>query len=286
MEGKGIHYAAATYDLFSSDEYRLLARLMEPCKSSDPSAAETYNMAMEEYNRVTHYCAGPHSKLECTQWGASGGVSENTGGTPFNNIAHFQNFKAEVEKALSDPNYSADLGPVKSGAPADPAERTCEAGVKDIEKEYKASAANIPRDSVVVQSEAAMWRMAKLMALVEAKCPQSKQYRREVEGLRGMYASTQKTCDALASAPPCKPRLPGKQAVPVPSQAAKPLPPLRDTPAPDCKAQSGANFRHCLQVACEKQKGTLRGKECFTCDYPTGAWTKCPRGSDGVDTAK
>lgn len=282
MQDKKISQAAATYDLFLRDINWYGAKVLEPCIGISAEAARLYKDGMDQYNRSRQYCAGPHPKYECTQWGASGGISDN-GGNPFNNPAWYAAWKAEVDKALSDPNYSAELGSVTGSGAVNAADAACATSLKSLENQFAAARRDIPTNSVVVLSEASMWLAAESIGKIKAQCPQSEKYSAEVGRLQSQYRDLKRACDASASRT-CAPRLPGKEPAPAPQAVAAPLPPLQGKPPASCDSQGGANFRKCMQEACAKQEGTLRGSTCLTCDFPSGAWTRCPPGSGGVSS--
>jgi hypothetical protein len=101
--------SGATYDLFMADFYMLGARLMQPCISFDAKAKHNYDGAMTRYQAIKTYCSGQHSSIECSPWGVSGDQYAQA------NQRFLQGWTTETEKALSDPNYSAELGPARSG---------------------------------------------------------------------------------------------------------------------------------------------------------------------------
>lgn len=277
-----IMQAGATYDLFMKDVQWHFAKIFEPCTGSSTEAARAYKASMDEYNKISQYCAGAHPKYTCTQWGASGGISDN-GGNPYNNPAYYAVFKAEVDKALSDPNYSADLGTVTGSGAVNVADAACAASLKTIENQYSAAQRGIPANSVVVLSEANMWRIAKSIEAIKTQCPQSERYKAEVASIQSSYAEVKRVCDATASSPPCKPRLPGKEPAPAP-QVATALPPLQAKPPASCESQSGANWKRCLQEACAKLNGEFSGNSCVSCYWGGGGWNRCPPGSGGVNS--
>jgi hypothetical protein len=100
LVARGVTNYASSYDLFLRDYNLMGAKLYQPCVESDPKAADIYRRAMAEYDRINQYCAGPHESYQCTQWGT---------GEPDSNRNWYAVFSAEANKALSNPNYSADL---------------------------------------------------------------------------------------------------------------------------------------------------------------------------------
>lgn len=285
MYNNNINHAGATYDLFIKDINWGTAKLFEPCIRSSEGAASIYKRAMDEYNKINAYCSRPHEQYECNQWGAYGGVSDN-GGNPYNNIQYYKNWKAEIDKALSNPNYSAELGPVRGPGGDDPADIKCFNSMKSIQREFERAKQKIPSDSVVVLSEATMWMIAQSVDKVNKQCPKSRRYVDESRSLQKTYQDTKRTCDAMASNPPCKPRLPGKAPVPVPQVSGKPLPPLKDAPEEQCGKPPSPNAIKCLEKKCAKQDGeiTVDKKGCAHCNTTHIGiyWFVCPDGMGGV----
>lgn len=282
MEDRKIRYAAATNDLFLRDIHFYSAKVMEPCVGSSADAARAHETSMESYNKVLQSCAAAHHRTECTQWGSGGGVSDN-GGNPYNNPAYYASWKGEVDKALSDPSYSAELGSIGGSATANAGDASCASILKVVEHQADAAKKDIPPGSVVVLSEANMWRAARSIEKIKEYCPQSERYQSEMANLESQYRDLKRACDASASRT-CEARLPSKEAAPVRQVVAAPLPPLQKNDAPSCDAQVGANFRACIQQACARAEGTLRGSSCLTCATPGGEWTRCQRGSGGVNS--
>ncbi len=269
---RNIEIYGMTNDSFIKDTQWFYTKLFEPCIGSSERAASLYKSAMDEYNKIRQYCASPHPSHECTQWGASGYTSHN--------MEWYQNWKAEVDRALSDPNYSAELGPVKVSGGGDPAEAACFVSLKTIERQYEAASANIPANSVVVLSEATMWKIAQFTAKVKAQCPQSRQYASEVASLLKTYQETKRACSASASNPPCVPRLPGKAPVYEPQTIEKPLPQLKDQPKVSCGKPPSASAIQCLKERCAPDELRPGADGCYFCGTrDTGRfWVVCPDG--------
>ncbi len=275
--------AHATYDLFMKDVHWYTAKIFELCAGSSADAAGRHKDEMESYNKVSQRCAGAHGKLECTRWGVSGGVSDN-GGNPFNNPAWYAIWKAEVDRALSNPEYSAELGSIKGSAAGTGADAACAAGLKKIESQYAAAKRDIPAKSIVVLSEANMWMAAKSIETINSQCPQSEKYKAEAGRLQSQYRDIKRACDASASAGACIARLPGKEPAPVP--VGNSLPPLRkESLKEDC---SGANWLQCRRKECKERQGTFSTdkKGCAWCIADAGNWSRCPAGSGGVSSGQ
>ncbi|MDP3512027.1 MAG: tripartite tricarboxylate transporter substrate binding protein [Sulfuritalea sp.] len=283
MQDSRLVMAAATYDLFMKDIHWYTAKIFEPCTGSNADAAGQYKDAMESYNKVSQYCARPHASYECTRWGPSGGVSDN-GGNPFNNPAWYAKWKSEVDQALSNPEYSAELGSIKGSGAGTGVDAACAAGLKKIKSQYAAAKHHIPAKSVVVLSEANMWMAARSIETIESQCPQSEKYKAEAGRLRSQYRDIKRACDASASAGACIARLPGKEPAPVPPGNS--LPPLRkESLKEDC---SGANWLQCRRKECKERQGTFSTdkKGCAWCIADAGNWTRCPAGSGGVSSGQ
>lgn len=288
-----IRQAGALYDLFLRDYNLDGAKVLEPCIGTSASAARTYKAAMDEANRITQYCSGPHDKrLECRQWG--NGASENQG-NPYDNRAWYTGWKADVDRALADPqNFSAELGTAAGANTAtasttDAAADRCAAKLKTVEASFNAAQPNIPKNSVVVLSEATMWMLTESINIIESTCPNSVSYRGLAAQFRQTLAQTKQVCDR-SSTRPCIAQLPGRAAAPPPPQAASPLKPLENKPPTSCEPSSstGLSFTSCAREACESGGGSfaIGSTGCAGCTRAGGSWTLCPKGSGGVNSAQ
>ncbi len=288
-----IRQAGALYDLFLRDYNLDGAKVLEPCIGTSASAARTYKAAMDEANRITQYCSGPHDKrLECRQWGD--GASENQG-NPYDNRAWYTGWKADVDRALADPqNFSAELGTAAGANTAtasttDAAADRCAAKLKSIEASFNAAQPSIPKNSVVVLSEATMWMLTESINIIESTCPNSVNYRGQAAQFRQTLAQTKQVCDR-SSTRPCIAQLPGRAPGPPPPQAASPLKPLENKPPASCEPSSstGLSFTSCAREACESGGGSfaIGSTGCAGCTRAGGSWTLCPKGSGGVNSAQ
>lgn len=282
MQDSKLMMAGATHDLFLKDIHWYTAKGFEPCVEGSAEAARIYKVAIESYNKVSQHCAGAHEKYECTRWGSSGGVSDN-GGNPFNNPAWYAKWKSEVDKALSNPDYSADLGPVSGSDAVNGPDAACAASLKKIEGQFEAAKHDIPAKSIVVLSEATMWMAERSIEAIKSQCPQSEKYRAQIGRLESQHRDIKRACDASASAGVCIARLPGKGK---PVQVGSSLPPLpKESVKEDC---SGPNWIQCRKKECKDRQGTFSmiKEGCVYCAADAGNWTRCPAGSSGVSSAQ
>lgn len=113
---KPIFRSTGTYDLVAIDMQHEVADIYKPCIGQSNDDARRYRQAMQQYTEAKRHCAGPHESFECLRWGPDNGVGIGTGGR-YDNQAYYRQWRAEVDKALSDPNYSADMGPIIGRAP-------------------------------------------------------------------------------------------------------------------------------------------------------------------------
>ncbi len=286
FRSRELYNGAATYDLFMQDIHSYMAKLFEPCKNTDEDSASAYAKAMGNFNDVREHCAGPHDEWECTQWGANGGKSYNQG-NPYDNYEYTRVWKEEVGKAISDPNYSAEYGPIRWAGKSSPADIACWKSLGEITKQYDAEKKNIPENSIVVLSEATMWKIAKSTELISAKCPNSSEYMPEISRMKHVYEGLQRACDATSTSPPCVPRLPGKPSVSPPVPVANTLPPLKGKSLEvACGLPPSPNAIKCLEEKCDKQEGklSLDKDSCAHCNTKNigNYWFVCPTGVGGA----
>ncbi len=105
LRGRGLEAYAATYDLFNIDMNEKWIQLYQGCVAYDETIRDYDDFTRDIVADAREHCAGPHNaRLECTQWGV---------GRPADNQRYYEAFVGEFNKAISDPTYSADLGPAK-----------------------------------------------------------------------------------------------------------------------------------------------------------------------------
>jgi hypothetical protein len=273
-------------DLWIRDFNWYSAKVFEPCIGTSPDSASAYQHAMKEYNRINNFCAGPHDEWECLQWGTSGGISDN-GGHPYNNPAYYAGWKADVDRALSDPDYSADLGTASGTGAVNTADAACAASLKSIKNQFDAAQKLIPENSVVVRSEAILWMITESVARIEAQCPQSTHYRAQSQQFVATREATQRACDGMSSRGACVARLPEREPVSASLQPTADKKPLPQAPQASCDEGGGANWLKCKREACSRMEGKLEtGKgACVTCYAPGGNANWCPTGS-GYNSAQ
>lgn len=199
LSARGVGHSGATYDLFMRDVQLLLAKIMEPCAGSDSSAARNYQLAMDEYNKINRYCAGPHESYVCRQWG-SGEVG---------NKNWFAGFSAEANKALSDPNYSVDLdGGIPPSILSNPPAGGCKVAYDRQEAEFEAINKRDPKSKAIVPGMQVVLYMTKeRMALLDRLCKGQPQYG-GYASQKQVFDTTLRTCRQIATdSGDCVPRL-------------------------------------------------------------------------------
>lgn len=282
----GLRHNPATYDLFQIEIQRHLADLYRPCMATSSKAREMYETGMRNYNEGKQHCAGAHAQHECLQWGVNGGVVKS--GDPahrYDNPASYALWKREVDKALADPNYSADLGPVRNrDTKRSPADIACGKIIDSAKSQFDTADRSIPQGSVVIRSEAVMWLMTQTMDAIRTKCPQSQEYRGLLGRYQTQYADVARVCEAMASAPPCQPRLPGKEPIKVQIAASTPPQKNNDSKQESCGTPTTANGVDCLAKKCAAQGGKWTGPSrkdgCYWCIIPGGNYSACPDGKN------
>lgn len=186
----------ASNDLFLKDVNFFAAKLVEPCRANDPDSANAHKRAMDEYNRIARVCAGPHDKLQCNQWG----FDTNYRGR---NQNWYSIWKAEVDKALSDPNYSADLdgGATNLRASTGGFSGDCKAAYDRQEAEFTPVVQRIQiTQSAVRQMQLTMGMMGKRLALLDQLCKGQPQYS-EYAPMKKQYDITMRNCRGVATNP-------------------------------------------------------------------------------------
>lgn len=182
----------ATYDLVLRDVQMLLAKIAQPCVNSDAEMADNYRSAMASVDQVNRRCAGSHHKIECTQWGFSNSEA---------NRSWFAVFSAEVNKALSDPNYSVDLDGGATQSVSSNASGDCQSAMQRQESEFQSIQQRISgTQSVVRQSQLLMAMLSMRMAVLDNSCKGQSRYA-EYADLQRQFDSTKRACQGMASNP-------------------------------------------------------------------------------------
>ena len=198
----------ATYDLAYLETQRLFAQVFQPCIGTDADAKRYYDQNMQNYTNGQQHCAGQHHQVECTQWGF---------GDQAMNQRSYEFTRAEVQRALSDPAYSRDMGTAKGegGAPSraqapPPTDKnqSCEAGLNKMNRDFDAINKRRPADAPLMATLQALLYMSKASAeFIDSNC-QGTPHAGEAQTYRNTYDQTMKTCQAMASSPSaCAPQL-------------------------------------------------------------------------------
>lgn len=178
--------------------YGRVVEIHQRCAASDSSSANRVRMAQEAIQAVRSRCA----QRRCEEWDPSSGAGDRQ---------WFSAFESQVRQALSNPNYSADLGPVAgavgpSGASVavsnESAQREqCRAELEGLGREMTAANARVPSESTVGRMELVLWYTAEAIRVIDQLCPTSTTYR----SVRATHVETQanvkRTCDQVATRP-------------------------------------------------------------------------------------
>lgn len=178
-------------------------------------------------------------------------------------------------------------GTAQVAASGEAAEQACSKSLDTINTSFSAASAKIPKDSVVVYSEAFMWQLNESIGVVEKQCPNSENYRRMVQQWRNTLAVTRQVCDGSSSRGPCVARLPVSETAvrPAPTQVAAQRP-LENKPPASCSDTSGANWLACQRQACAKVSGVLQvSGGCVACQAPGNSFNACLPGQ-GFNSAQ
>ncbi len=172
-----------------------------PCAASDPNAQAQLDRSQKEIDDVASACAnGTGNKCD--------GI-EDPSAQRWLDLA-----LAEANRATSDPNYSADYGPVHAtGQPGGGQlqqktvdEMACLAELDKVAARLDAVNRKHLKE-VVTLSEALMWATGKSMKILKAKCPQTLIFKEKYKEFKRTRSDAEQTCNQVATRK-CEPRLP------------------------------------------------------------------------------
>lgn len=198
------------------------AQVLERCPS-DPAAVEQARRARAEASRVRQACQRPHDADTCLQWG-SNMVTTAGGSVGQVNQQYYGVWRREYDRAMSDPNYSVELGRAGAGGQVltDNGAHQCLLNMQDLARRLRAANDSIPANETVTRAEALMWYAREARASIQATCPTAPEYQIEARTLQTAYTDTERACNQIATRT-CEPRLPGAQpARSAPAAATQP----------------------------------------------------------------
>lgn len=197
----------------NEDKIRLFAALHAPCAADEasrsPGMGKTSRAIVEGVDREleTHRQNCSRWDLDCTHYY----YDTHTGAQADSTRNYMQLYRREVETALSDPNYSADLEPVagqrqaaRSSQASDDA--ACEAKLDVIEGRV-AEAASGCGASATCNLQAAMWGLEQQVSTIERYCP-SEEFAARLLTAKTQLKNVTATCNQIQSGGGhCSPRL-------------------------------------------------------------------------------
>jgi hypothetical protein len=190
--------AFATYDLVARDVMVEEIKLVQPCIAYDNAMKSLNDALAQGISNINVYCAGPHARAECLPWGYAEDI----------NKPYFETIRRIVQKIVSDPEYSADLGtaytPGAGTAPSasaeSPEDKACAAELDRLGAALAQTNKTLGTD-VIRPLEISMGYSNASAAAIAARCPNSAKYKPQREMFLKSLADAKKTCDAMASRP-------------------------------------------------------------------------------------
>lgn len=212
LHASGYRYYAG-FSLENEELIRWFASLHAPCaadeSSQSPAKGESSKAIVDGVEKELEI-----HRQSCSRWGADCSrhyYDLNSGTYADSTRNYMQLYQSELRKALSDPNYSADLEPAKSSSPAPVAPRgagdaTCEAKLKEIDERIGAT---LPRcgESATCNLQAAMWGLDQQISTIGSNCPSGK-FASMLTSAREQLESVTTTCNQIQSGGRlCEPKL-------------------------------------------------------------------------------
>lgn len=194
--------------LENEEKIRFFAALHKQCAGDELSQSHTASKSSRSI------VEGIDKELEihrqnCSRWKldcSSHYYDQNTGVNADSTRNYMQLYKSEVNKALSDPNYSADLEPNSgNNSQASSSDSTCEAKFKTIDNQVGAATSNCGV-SATCNLQAAMWGLSQQISAIQSYCPSGK-FATQLSDARKQLESVTTTCNQVASGGRCEPKI-------------------------------------------------------------------------------
>lgn len=195
------------YAMENEEKVRLFASLHKQCagdeRSRSPAKNESSRSIVEDLDKEleVHRQNCSRSNSDCSRYYYdlhSGKEADSTRN-------YMQLYRSEVNKALSDPNYSADLEPASSNGQASSGDANCEAKLKSIDNQVAAALPSCGA-SASCNLQAAMWGLSQQISTIESNCPSGK-YASMLSDARKQLVSVTTTCGQIVSGGRCEPKL-------------------------------------------------------------------------------
>ncbi len=209
LESSGYRYYSG-FGLENEEKIRLSANLHKQCAGDERSRAYSISKSsrsiVEEMNKELEI-----HRQNCSKWNAdcSRYFYDLHPSNEADSTRNFmQLYRSEVNKALSDPNYSADLEPInanKGATSQSSGDATCEVKFKAIDSKVAAALPNCGA-SASCNLQAAMWGLSQQISTIESYCPSGK-FTGNLSDWRKQLESVTTTCNQIISGGRCEPKL-------------------------------------------------------------------------------
>jgi hypothetical protein len=269
--GWGNKYSYAQYvqyNVWARQAFVRLAQAIPDCTESD--VREQMDQLKNPREYCNEYAREHHAEsLDC-----------NSGRNLVGTAAQVEADMARLIREASAAKVKSTTNQKSSATSQTLEEKACQAEIGRLITRRNDNEKLLKAGEVVRLSELTMWFIRESVAVIDRTCPNSENYRKERATNLQQYKEVQRVCDASASSPPCRPRLPGKDPVPPPPQIVKPLPPLKDKPKEDCGKPPSASAIQCLKAKCAPDELRPGANGCYFCGTrDTGRfWSACPDG--------
>lgn len=201
------------YDLISIEMSKLSIKLFESCATNDKKSAKTAQNAKKQISEFSSYCDDT-----CNKWiGWDSGSDEAVSTQKFYDL-----LKREVEKAISDPNYSSELGKIRGEQGSNSKSNTsqmnnnqesqCDNLLSNIENaqiKFNKSQAGSNSQAVTPGLQMIMWTTQQtIKTLQSSNCPKNAINNDLINQNQSAFNQAQTTCKQINSESECIPKIP------------------------------------------------------------------------------
>lgn len=200
------------FGLENEEKIRLFAALHAPCAGDDasrsPGMGKSSRSIVEGLDKELEIHRENCSKFnsDCSRYF----YDLHPGDSAESTRNYMQLYRSEVQRATSDPNYSADMEPANTNSQLPRASHAsgdaeCEAKLRAIDNQVSAATSGCGA-SASCNLEAAMWGLSQQISAIESYCP-SGRYAAQLPDARKQLESVTTTCEQIVSGGRCSPKL-------------------------------------------------------------------------------
>jgi hypothetical protein len=207
------------YNTETFESTLLAIKVVQSCAENDQVAQDILISESKFLKKLEQYCI----ENKCISVSLNKSNSEKE---VISTLKFLELFRTEVNKALSDPNYSAELGPFKGqkntnkSLKIQPIVQDCDeqnvqaanAELRKIDDALEVYNKQVPENvyTVTPSLQAVMWGTSKQSEVIKKYCPDSASFKKRLKELNAAYEKSLEACQQINSDPAknCIPALP------------------------------------------------------------------------------